>query len=83
MDEARAYVAECVGAKPEEMIFMSGGTETINYVIKGVFFNAQKNNWGKRIIISCVEHVAVLESCKYFICIILLDSYKRIMELKL
>lgn len=56
MDEARFQVAECIGAKPEEMIFMSGGTETINYVIKGAFFNAQKNNWGKRIIISCVEH---------------------------
>lgn len=82
MDEARFQVAECIGAKPEEMIFMSGGTETINYVIKGAFFNAQKNNWGKRIIISCVEHVAVLESCKYFNCIIYVDFFKRITELK-
>lgn len=65
MENARMQISNVIHSNIDEIIFMSGGTETINYVIKGVFLYAKEMNWGNRIIISCVEHVAVIETCKY------------------
>lgn len=63
MDTARAQVASLIGAKPEEIIFTSGGTESDNLAIKGVF-EAQSAK-GKHIITSTIEHHAVLHTCEY------------------
>jgi cysteine desulfurase len=58
---AREQIAECVGAKPQEILFTSGGTESNNWAIKGI---AQSHGGrGKHIITSAVEHIAVLRSC--------------------
>src|SRR2546427_759691 len=59
VEAARAEVAALLGAKPNEIIFTSGGTEANNHAIKGAFFRAR----GRRphIISSRVEHPAVLE----------------------
>ncbi len=63
VDRARAGVAAFIGAKPEEIIFTSGGTESNNTAIKGVAF-AGKNR-GNHIITSAIEHHAVTEQEKF------------------
>lgn len=62
IEKSRAEIAEIVGAKPNEIIFTSGGTESDNLAILGI---ARANqNKGNHIIVSCIEHKAVLNSCK-------------------
>ena len=57
---ARKIIADSIGAKPDEVIFTSGGTESNNYAIKGV---ARANrNKGNHIISSAVEHRSIQES---------------------
>lgn len=64
--KARAQVASMLGASsPEEVVFLSGGTESINYAIKGSALAAQRSSGRNHIITSVVEHVAVLETCKW------------------
>lgn len=53
VDEARAVIARCVNAEPEEIFFTSGGTEADNWVIKG-------SEGG--ILVSSYEHHAVLSA---------------------
>jgi cysteine desulfurase len=65
IDEARASVADVFGCRPNEVIFTSGGTESINVAIKGVAFAQQLARVGKHIITSAIEHHAVLHSCQY------------------
>lgn len=62
IEQARAQVAELVGADPREIVWTSGATESNNLAIKGVaHFNQSK---GKHIITSKIEHKAVLDSCR-------------------
>ena len=63
LEESRRIVAEVIGAKPEEIIFTSGGTESDNLGIKGAAF-AREEQKG-HIITSSIEHSAVLNSCRY------------------
>jgi cysteine desulfurase len=63
VEEARTKVAQLIGARGEEIIFTSGGTEADNYALKGAAFaNEHKGN---HIITTSVEHHAVLEVCKF------------------
>ncbi len=63
IEKARMQVAGLTGAKPEEILFTSGGTESNNHAIRGaVFANSEK---GKHIITSQTEHPAVIEVCKF------------------
>ena len=63
MEAARENVASLIGAKPEEVIFTSGGTESDNIAIKGTAYRLK--NKGNHIITSAIEHPAVRETCKY------------------
>jgi cysteine desulfurase len=63
VEQARNHAASFIGAKPEEIVFTSGGTESDNLAIKGVAY-ARKDR-GNHIITSAVEHHAVLESCRF------------------
>jgi cysteine desulfurase len=63
VEKARDHAASIIGAKPEEIIFTSGGTESDNFVLKGVAL-ARKDK-GNHIITSSIEHHAVLETCKF------------------
>ena len=61
MDEAHEQLARSIGAQPRELIFTSGGTESINLAVKGAAWAGKAS--GHRIITTAVEHKAVLESC--------------------
>lgn len=63
VDEARARIAELIGAQPNEIYFTAGGSESDNWAIKAAAeANAKK---GKHIITSTIEHHAVLHTCQY------------------
>jgi len=62
LEDSRETTAGFLGAKPEEIIFTSGGTESNNYAIFGVA--AAMQNKGNHIITSSIEHHAVLEPAK-------------------
>ena len=57
LDLARQRVADAINAKPEEIIFTSGGSESDNLAIKGIAFKLAKK--GKHIITTNIEHPAV------------------------
>lgn len=58
--EARATIAECINASPDEIFFTSGGTESDNWAIKGTAFADGRK---RATITSAFEHHAVLHSC--------------------
>jgi cysteine desulfurase len=61
IEDAREETANILGAKPKEIIFTSGATESSNLAIKGV---AQANvSEGKHVITQVTEHHATLDSC--------------------
>lgn len=57
---ARDSIAKLIGCKADELYFLSGGTEAGNWAIKGACA-AQK---GKHLIVSAIEHPALIESAK-------------------
>jgi cysteine desulfurase len=59
---ARQEIAASLGAREEEIIFTSGGTESDNTALYGIAHARRRE--GNRIITSKVEHPAVLEACK-------------------
>ncbi len=64
VDKARQTVADFIGAKPNEIYFTGGGSESDNWAIKATAF-ALKDKKGKHIITSAIEHHAVLHTCEY------------------
>src|SRR5690348_14793471 len=63
VETAREQVAKLIGAKPKEIIFTSGATESDNLAIKGVVEACPAK--GDHIITVVTEHKAVLDSCKH------------------
>ncbi|MBI3971172.1 MAG: cysteine desulfurase NifS [Chloroflexi bacterium] len=63
VDEARERIAAILGARPPEIVFTSGGTESDNAAIKGVAFARRAR--GNHIITTQIEHHAVLHACEW------------------
>ncbi len=63
VDKARREIASLIGAKPEEIYFTSGGSESDNWALKGIAFANRCR--GNHIITSQIEHPAVLNTCKW------------------
>lgn len=66
VEKARQQVADLINAKPEEIIFTSGASESNNFIIKGVAdYMKYYEEKGNHIITSTVEHKSVLQTCKF------------------
>src|SRR4030043_2442023 len=63
IEHARQQVAELIQCSPGEIVFTSGGSESNNQAIKGVFFALKEK--GNHIITSQIEHPAVIHPCHF------------------
>ena len=63
MDHARQTIADSLGAKPEEIYFTAGGSESDNWALKATA-EAYKEK-GNHIITTKIEHHAILHTCEY------------------
>ena len=61
VDRARREVAQLIGARPNEIVFLSGGTEANNFAIRGLCEAAKAH--GRHIITSAIEHPSVRGVC--------------------
>ena len=61
LGDARAAIAACIGAEPDEIYITSGGTESDNWALKGVMFEFGD---GRAMLTSQIEHHAVLHSAE-------------------
>src|SRR5208282_6612861 len=62
VERAREAVAALVGARPAEIVFTSGGTESDNLAIFGIV--APSSGTRKHVITTQIEHHAVLNTCQ-------------------
>lgn len=62
IDDAREVVADSIGARPEEVIFTSGGSESDSLALRGVL--AASAHRGRHLVTSAVEHHAVLDTAE-------------------
>ena len=62
VDKARHTVAELINARPNEIVFTSGGTESNNLAIRGLI--EANDKYGRHIITTDIEHSAVKEVCE-------------------
>ncbi len=62
-ETARQQVANLLGCDPQEVIFTSGGSESNNHALKGVFFALKEK--GNHIVTTQIEHPAVVNPCKF------------------
>jgi len=63
IEHARKQVASLLQCEPEEIVLTSGGSESNNHAIKGVFFALKEK--GNHIITTQIEHPAVLNPCRF------------------
>jgi cysteine desulfurase len=68
LEESRELIADKLGARPSEVIFTAGGTESDNLAVKGIYWarrDAEPRH--RRIVTSEVEHHAVLDSVNWLV----------------
>ena len=68
LEEARETIAASIGAHRSEIIFTSGGTESNNLAIKGLYWQRQKESAARNIVISTgTEHHAVIDPIEWLV----------------
>ncbi|MHB8908619.1 MAG: cysteine desulfurase family protein [Syntrophales bacterium] len=63
VEHARQQVADLLSCQPSEVVFTSGGSESNNHAIKGVFFALREK--GNHIVTTQIEHPAILNPCRF------------------
>jgi len=63
LEDSRQTLADFIGAKPEEIVFTSGGTESDNFALFGAAYALEKK--GNHIITTAIEHHAISEPAKF------------------
>ena len=68
VEEARESIATALGARPSEVLFTSGGTESDNIAVAGIFRARRRADpRRRRIIAAAVEHHAVLDTVEFLV----------------
>ena len=68
VEESRERLAAALDARPSEVIFTSGGTESDNLAVKGIYLAARKAEPRRRkLLVSSIEHHAVLDSAHWLV----------------
>jgi cysteine desulfurase len=68
VEESREKIARCLGARPSEVLFTSGGTESDNLAIKGTYWARRDADPGRvRLLVSAIEHHAVLDCVDFLV----------------
>jgi len=68
VEESRETLAFALGARPSEVVFTGGGTESDNLAVKGIFFARRAADAARtRILASSVEHHAVLDAVEWLV----------------
>jgi cysteine desulfurase len=70
LESARTTIAQLLNAQPNEIIFTGCGSESDNMALRGVMWAARQQNRGNHLIVSCIEHSAVLKTA-----VLLRDSF--------
>ena len=65
VDASRADIAAVLNTSPRDLIFTSGGSESVNTALKGVAFAQQHAGVGHRIVSTSIEHHAILHTLDY------------------
>jgi cysteine desulfurase len=66
VEESRERLAQAVGARPSEVVFTGGGTESDNLAVKGLFWARNRQDpRRRRVLASAVEHHAVLDAAEW------------------
>jgi cysteine desulfurase len=65
VDDARRVVADRLGARPAEILFTSGGTESINSAMVGIAYAMRRAGAGDHVITTAIEHHAGLHAAQY------------------
>lgn len=65
IDDARKTVASVLNCRGSDVVFTSGGTESVNTALKGVAFAQKKARAGNHIVTTTIEHHAVHHTCNY------------------
>jgi cysteine desulfurase len=66
VEEARERIAAAVGARPSEVVFTTGGTESDNLAVKGLYWARRDADARRtRVLVSAIEHHAVLDAAQW------------------
>lgn len=65
LEEAREMVASSLGCDPIEVVFTSGGTESVNLAIKGLYWARSAGNARRRIVVPRGEHHATIDTVEW------------------
>jgi cysteine desulfurase len=65
LEESRERIAQVIGAEPAEVFFTSGGTESDNHAIIGSALHRRREFGKNHILVSSIEHHAVLDAAEY------------------
>ncbi|HVK23478.1 MAG TPA: cysteine desulfurase family protein [Actinokineospora sp.] len=88
VEEARETLAAALGARPSEVIFTSGGTESDNLAVKGIYWARRAADPARRrVLVSAVEHHAVLDAALWLaehedaeVTLLEVDAFGRVHE---
>ena len=68
LEEAREIIAESIGCDRNEVVFTSGGTESDNLAVKGIYWRRNSQDSTKKLIVtSTAEHAAVLDAVNWLV----------------